>query len=56
MLGLPSTEPSVKEKNEALDWIGDLRRNPSDLEGLGQWLESVEHSELDSNRLLIYKD
>ena len=53
MLGaFPSTEPSVKEKNESLDWIEDLRRNPSDLEGLGQWLESVEHSELDSKSIL----
>ena len=53
MLGaFPSMESSTKEEKQNLDWIEGLRRDPSDLEGLGRWLESVEHSELDSKSIL----
>ena len=53
MLGaFPSTTPSTKETKESLDWIGGLRRDPSDFEEFGKWLENVEHSELDSKSVL----
>ncbi|DAC28084.1 MAG TPA: hypothetical protein D7H85_00010 [Candidatus Poseidoniales archaeon] len=53
MLGaFPSTTPSTKETKESLDWIGGLRRDPSDFEGFGKWLENVEHPELDSKSVL----
>ena len=53
MLGaFPSTTPQINEEKQSLDWIEGLRRDPSDLEGLGIWLETVEHFELDSQSIL----
>ena len=53
MLGaFPSTTPSTEETKQTLDWIEGLRRDPSDFEAFGKWLEDVEHSELNSKSIL----
>ncbi len=53
MLGaFPSTTTSTNEATQSQDWVEGLRRDPSDLEGLGHWLETVEHPELDSKSIL----